>query len=192
MTRIVTIVGSPSRQSRTAKLARAVERHVAEATGAGAVTIEIAALVRDLGVAGRADASPAVIQALHAIESADLVIAASPVYKGSYTGLFKQLIDLVDYKALAGVPVALLAVGGSDRHALVVEHQLRPLFAFFGAATLPTAVFVSDALLADGADLAQLRDAPTQTRLDQLVSEAVDALSARIDLETSRPALSAA
>lgn len=188
MTRIVTIVGSPSRQSRTARLARLVESRIAAGAGAGAVTIEIAGLVRDLGVAGRAEAAPALIQALHAIESADLVIAASPVYKGSYTGLFKHLIDLVDYKALAGVPVALLAVGGSDRHALVVEHQLRPLFAFFGAATLPTAVFVPDAQLADGASL----DAPTQARLDQLVSEGIDALAARIAHETSRPALSAA
>ncbi len=175
MSRIVTIVGSLSEQSKTRRLAAHVQERVANAVGAQTTLIEVSALVPDLAVAYPAQASPALAAVLQAIEGADLIIAASPVYKGSYTGLFKHLIDLVDYKALAGVPVALLAVGGSDRHALVVEHQLRPLFAFFGAATLPTAVFVPDALLADG----PVRDAPTVARLNQLVGEAVEALAHR-------------
>ncbi len=188
MTRIVTIVGSLSDQSKTRRLATHVQERIANAAGAETFVVDVASLVGDLAIAHPAKASPSLAAALEAIETADLIVAASPVYKGSYTGLFKHLIDLVDYKALAGVPVALLAVGGSDRHALVVEHQLRPLFAFFGAATLPTAVFVQDALLADG----PVRDAPTVARLSQLVAEAVDALDIRTSRQRSEPARSAA
>ena len=68
---------------------------------------------------------------------------ASPVYKGSYTGLFKHFLDLIDPAALAGKPVLLAATGGGDRHALVIEHQLRPVFGFFEAHTLATGLYAS-------------------------------------------------
>nr|WP_244627091.1 NAD(P)H-dependent oxidoreductase [Microvirga tunisiensis] len=65
------------------------------------------------------------------IETADALIVGTPVYKGAYTGLFKHLIDFITPERLAGKPVALTATGGGPRHALVVEHALRPLFGFF-------------------------------------------------------------
>ena len=70
-----------------------------------------------------------------------MLVAASPVYKASYTGLFKHLFDLIDPKLLEGRPVLVAGTGGSDRHALVIEHQLRPLFAFFNANTLPISLY---------------------------------------------------
>ena len=76
--------------------------------------------------------------------AADALIVGSPVYKGSYTGLFKHLFDFVEPEALAGKPVILTATGGGPRHALVVEHSLRPLFGFFTALTIPTAIYASD------------------------------------------------
>ncbi len=79
------------------------------------------------------------------ILSADALIVGSPVYKGSYAGLFKHLFDLIDPVTLAGKPVLLTATGGGDKHALVIEHQLRPLFAFFEAAVLPTGVYAGGA-----------------------------------------------
>ena len=79
-----------------------------------------------------------------AIEGADALIVGSPVYKGSYTGLFKHVFDLVEPDRLAGKPVVLAASGGGPRHALVVEHALRPLFGFFTALTIPTAVYAAD------------------------------------------------
>ncbi len=79
------------------------------------------------------------------IEGADALIVGTPVYKGAYTGLFKHLIDFIAPEQLAGKPVALTATGGGARHALVVEHALRPLFGFFAALTIPTAVYASDA-----------------------------------------------
>ncbi|WP_370462067.1 NAD(P)H-dependent oxidoreductase [Phyllobacterium sp. SYP-B3895] len=65
-------------------------------------------------------------------------MVGTPTYKGSYTGFFKHLIDLLDPLALEGKPILLTATGGSDRHALITEHQLRPHFGFFMAHTLPT------------------------------------------------------
>ncbi len=88
---------------------------------------------------------------LEQIESADALIVGSPTYKGSYSGLFKHLFDLVEPRALANKPVVLVATGGGPRHALVVEHSLRPLFGFFTALTVPTAVYASVSDFRDGA-----------------------------------------
>lgn len=75
------------------------------------------------------------------VETADLLVVGTPVYRGSYTGALKHLFDLVDRRALAGKTVILAATGGSRLHGLVLEHQLRPLFGFFGAFTCPTTVY---------------------------------------------------
>ena len=74
---------------------------------------------------------------------ADALVIGSPVYKGSYPGLFKHFIDLIEPERLYGKPVLLSATGGGDRHALMVEHQLRPLFGFFMAHSLPTAIYAA-------------------------------------------------
>ena len=95
--------------------------------------------------------SPEARRVLDDIEGADGLVVGSPVYKGSYTGLFKHLFDLVDPAALVGKPVAIVATGGGPRHALVVEHAFRPLFGFFGALQIPTTVYASDADFTDGA-----------------------------------------
>ena len=104
------------------------------------------------GLAGtvRRDALPASVQLeLERIESADLLVVASPVYRASYTGLFKHLFDFVEQHALVGTPVLLAATGGSERHGLMIEHQLRPLFSFFQSLTLPNGVYASDADFTD-------------------------------------------
>lgn len=82
---------------------------------------------------------------IKAIESADLLIVATPVYRASYTGLFKHLFDLVNYEALIDIPVLLAATGGSERHALIIDHELRPLFSFFQTLTLPIGVYGTEA-----------------------------------------------
>ena len=91
------------------------------------------------------DELPASVEAeLLRIESADVLVVASPVYRASFTGLFKHLFDFVDQYALVDTPVLLAATGGSDRHALIIEHQFRPLFGFFQALTLPLGVYAND------------------------------------------------
>ena len=81
---------------------------------------------------------------LQRIETADLLVVASPVYRASFTGLFKHLFDFVDQYALVDTPILLAATGGSERHALIIEHQFRPLFSFFQALTLPLGVYAHD------------------------------------------------
>jgi len=184
MPKVIAIAGSPTPNSRTRSLVASVLESIVEETGGSASIIDIADLVDSLAVRMREEASPQLASALRAVEEADLLIVGSPVYKGSYTGLFKHFIDLVDYKALAGVPVALLAMGGTDRHALVIDHQLRPLFSFFNAHTLPTGVFVSDRSFVDG----RIADLAIRERLSILVHEGSEALRLRASTRSLRAA----
>lgn len=104
---------------------------------------------------------------LDEIKDADVLVVGTPTYKGSYTGLFKHVIDLIDPSALQGIPVILTATGGGDRHALIVEHQLRPLFGFFQAHALPSAVYAADRDFTDY----QLTAEPIRRRAQQAVAE---------------------
>lgn len=175
MPKIVAIAGSPIPGSRTRSLVAEVQERIAQEVGGNTILIDIADLLSCLMVRSRDEAAPKLDYALQSVEQADLLVVGSPVYNGSYTGLFKHFVDLVDYKSLTGVPVALLATGGSDRHALVIDHQLRPLFGFFNAHTLPTGVFLSDGSFVDG----RIEDPALQKRLSALVHEGVEALRAR-------------
>ena len=71
------------------------------------------------------------------------MIAATPVYKAGISGLFKSFVDLLDNDLLVAKPVLLAATAGSARHALVIDEQMRPLFAYLRALTLPTSVFAA-------------------------------------------------
>jgi FMN reductase len=117
-----------------------------------------------------------------AVESAELLVVGSPIFKASYTGLFKHFFDLLDPAALAGKPVVLTATGGSDRHALALEHQFRPLFGFFNAPTLPTTLYAVDADFRLGA----LVNDAVKDRIGRAVAEAVRELD-RIAAEVSAP-----
>ncbi|KJY37957.1 MULTISPECIES: CE1759 family FMN reductase [Streptomyces] len=81
--------------------------------------------------------------ALDAVAAADALIAVTPVFAGSYSGLFKSFFDLLDKDALTGTPVLLGATGGTARHSLVTEHALRPLFTYLRALVVPTAVYAA-------------------------------------------------
>ncbi len=95
------------------------------------------------GATRREEISGHVEQEIRAVETADILVAAVPVYRASYPGMFKHFFDLVDQYGLANKPVILVATGGSDRHALVIEYALRPLFAFFQAATIPVGFYAN-------------------------------------------------
>lgn len=183
-TRIVVIVGNPSAKSRTKVLAQAIAARLAEGlAGHLAIqlqTFEIAQLAPHLVASGWPAELPAEgAAAVRAIEAADLVVAATPVYKGSYTGLFKHLFDLVDPDALVGRPVLLAANGGSDRNALVVDHQLRPLFAFFRALTVPSAVYAAESDF----EGYTIRSSALQERIAEAVAQAVTLVVRRVEAE---------
>lgn len=82
-------------------------------------------------------------EAIDAVTEADGLIAVTPVFTASYSGLFKSFFDLIDNTALTGKPVVIAATGGTARHSLVLEHALRPLFAYLRAVTVPTSVYAA-------------------------------------------------
>ena len=81
--------------------------------------------------------------AIDAIGRADGLIAVTPIYNQSFSGLFKLLFDVIEPGTLAGVPVALGATGGTARHSLAVDYALRPMFAYLKADVVPTTVFAA-------------------------------------------------
>lgn len=87
--------------------------------------------------------APDLAAALTAVAAADGLIVVTPVFSASYSGLFKSFFDVLDKDALTGKPVLIAATGGSARHSLVLEHALRPLFAYLRAVVVPTAVYAA-------------------------------------------------
>jgi FMN reductase len=81
--------------------------------------------------------------AIDTVVGADGLIAVTPVFSASYSGLFKTFFDVLDKDALVGTPVLLGATAGTARHSLVVDHALRPLFAYLRAVAVPTGVFAA-------------------------------------------------
>jgi FMN reductase len=179
--RVVVVNGSPSEKSKTVGLAKVVLKTLAATLAPHGVEVEAVRIdVYRLGPAftgalERDGIAAGIEHVLRQAEEADLLIAASPVFRGSYTGLFKHFFDLVDQYALANKPVLLLATGGGDHHALVLEHALRPLFGFFQAMTLPVAVFASSGDF-DGATLLNPR---VYGRIETALGDVVDLLVSR-------------
>ncbi|MFF4795352.1 CE1759 family FMN reductase [Streptomyces sp. NPDC001276] len=81
--------------------------------------------------------------AIERLAAADAVIASTPVYKAGISGLFKSFADILDNDLLIAKPVILAATAGTSRHAMVVDEQLRPLFAFLRALPTPTSLFAA-------------------------------------------------
>lgn len=77
------------------------------------------------------------------VSAADGLIAVSPVFTASYSGLFKMFFDALDTDALNGMPVLIGATAGTARHSLVLDHAMRPLFAYLRAVVVPTGVFAA-------------------------------------------------
>lgn len=86
-------------------------------------------------------AAPKLADVIATVEAADGIIAVSPVFSASYSGLFKSFIDVLDPKSLTGKAVLLGATGGTDRHQMVLDYAMRPLFSYLRTRTTATAVF---------------------------------------------------
>ena len=152
--RILVLLGSvtpPGRMHRT------VNEAAQRATDAGIAAVEVLdlATVRT-GFAGAApvegDETAGVVERLR---GADAVLFASPVYRGSFTGVLKNLLDVVPVEALDGKPAGIMAMGNTRDHALGVERHLRDVLAWFGVIHAPTAVFLSAADFEAGAPKAE-------------------------------------
>jgi FMN reductase len=81
--------------------------------------------------------------AIEAVAGADALVAVTPVFSASYSGLFKTFFDVLEPGTLEGKPVLIAATAGTARHSLVLEHALRPLFSYLHAVVVPTAVFAA-------------------------------------------------
>ena len=88
-------------------------------------------------------ANPTLKSAVDAVTGADGLIAVTPIFSASYSGLFKTFFDVLDRNALQDKPVLLAATAGTARHSLALEYAVRPLFAYLKAAVVPTAVFAA-------------------------------------------------
>lgn len=87
--------------------------------------------------------SPRLESAIDSVTNADGLIAVTPIFTTSYSGLFKSFIDVLDPQALTGLPVLLGATGGTERHSLAIDYAMRPLFSYLHAVAVPTGVYAA-------------------------------------------------
>ncbi|WP_109473536.1 FMN reductase [Ornithinimicrobium cavernae] len=127
------------------RISGAVQREVsARGEALDVEVVELRGLAREIADHLVSGMPPSALrQALAAVSSADAVVAVTPVFTASYSGLFKSFIDLLDTDALTGKPVLIAATAGTARHSLVLDHALRPLFSYLRAVVVPTGVFAA-------------------------------------------------
>jgi FMN reductase len=177
---VVGVSGSPTRPSRTTALVADVTRSYATALHATPTVIELAPLLGQLGQGPfRGDIGADARAALETVEKADVIVVGSPAYRATYTGLFKLFFDHIGQYALVDKPIVLTATGGSDRHALLVEHQMRPLFGFFQSLTLPLGIFASENDFADY----QVSSPDLRARIDLAVTRTLPLLNSHLQLD---------
>ena len=176
----VGISGSPSARSKSRTL---LERTLAALADRGVATtlIDLASLPAD-ALLGRRKAAE-LDDALACVRDANIVIASTPVYRATYSGLLKVFFDQLPVDGLVDKSAIAIATGGSPAHLLVIDHGLRPLFASVGAVTTPTGVYGTDSAFEDGVPHQSLL-----TRIEQATAEAVT-LSERVQFANSTASL---
>jgi FMN reductase len=148
---IVAVTGGLWSPSKTTSLTTTIADAVAEKTSGIVHLVELGPIAQEIGTSLTRDAAPpALSSALARVENADILIAATPVFRGTFSGHFKHFFDLIAIDSLREKPVVVAASGGGDRHCLVIEYSLRPLFGFFQAFTVPTGVYASESDFTNG------------------------------------------
>jgi FMN reductase len=129
-------------------------------------------------------------EVVDAVGGADGLIAVTPIFNASYSGLFKSFFDILEADALADRPVLIAATGGTARHTLALEHMVRPLFVYLHAAVVPTSVYAASEDWAGGPDPdggsprrapdgASPQPAPLHRRIDRAARELAASMSQR-------------
>ncbi|ANP72086.1 FMN reductase [Cryobacterium arcticum] len=88
-------------------------------------------------------ANPRLEEMIEAVTSADGLIAVTPIFTTSYSGLFKTFFDVIDNRSLTDQPVLIGATAGTPRHSLALDYALRPMFTYLHAVVVPTSVFAA-------------------------------------------------
>ena len=174
MTKLVVISAGLSNPSSTRLLGDLLKAATVEALGeADVTTSELRDLSQQLhdnlmtGFPG-----PKLADAIAAVGEADGIIVVTPVFSASYSGLFKTLFDVLEEGLLDGKPVLIAATAGTARHSLVLEHAMRPLFAYLHAVVMPTGVFAATD---------DFGSAGLQSRIDRAAAELAAHLGSRSD-----------
>jgi FMN reductase len=128
--------------------------------------------------------SPKLQEAIDAVLASDGLIAVSPIFSASFSGLFKLFFDVIERDGLAGKPVLIAATGGTARHSLAIEHAIRPLFAYLNAAVVPTGVYAATEDWGQGRVAA---DGRLVERVDRAAAELAAAMVARPHQVTRDP-----
>lgn len=170
------ISGSPSPRSKSRLLLEHALGVLGE-HGASTSLVDLATLPAD-ALLGRVR-SAEVDDALAAVSRATIVVASTPVYRATYTGLLKVFFDLLPLNGLAGKTAVAIATGGAPAHQLVIDYGIRPLFASVGALTAPTGIYGTDASFEQGA--------PQQTLLDRIARAADEAIALADPLQRALP-----
>lgn len=128
-------------------------------------------------------APPALETAINTVVSADALIAVTPIFSTSYSGLFKSFIDVLDPDALTGMPVLIGANAGTARHSLAIDYAIRPLFAYLHAEAVSTGVFAASSDWGGTGD----EVAPLAKRVEKGARELAEAIARRGDAEVADP-----
>ncbi len=144
--KLAVVSASLSESSSANKLGKRIAGQVEElsSTGAEVSFIELRSLahaIMDAMLTGFP--SDALDKAFNEVLGADAVIAVTPAYNASYSGLFKSFFDVLPDQALSGKPVILAATGGTPRHSLMTEQAMRPMFVYMHAVVVSTAVYAA-------------------------------------------------
>ena len=154
-------------------LAAATQRALAALGQASEVEVvelrDLAHLITDNQLTGFP--TGALSEAVRRVAEADAVIAVTPVFSASYSGIFKSFFDVLEDGTLEGKPVLLAATAGTARHSLVLDFAMRPLFAYLRADVVPTGVFAASSDFGSGS---VGTTGSLSTRIDRAAGELAD------------------
>ncbi len=168
MTKVVVVTAGLSEPSSTRLLADLLGGAVGSALPEAEVTVvelrPLAHAITDALLTGFPSGELA--RVVEQVTSADALVAVTPVFSASYSGLFKTFVDVLEPGALDGTPVLIAATAGTTRHSLVLDHALRPLFSYLHAVVVPTGVFAASEDWGSGT-----ADGALRARVDRAVGE---------------------
>lgn len=185
MATVLSISGSPSATSRTARLLRHLDARL-EAQGHDVIALDVRTLPAE-ALLGADFAHPAIVEVTELLARADGVVVATPVYKAAYSGLLKALLDLLPQYGLDGKTVLPLATGGTTAHVLALDYALRPVLNSMGADHIVQGWFTLDKDITVAPD-GTVGVAPGSA---EALSRVVDQFSGALT-RTARPLLAAA
>ena len=175
---VVTLGGSPSQRSRSGVLLDRAKSWLNQ-PGVEVVSYQVRDFPAEDLLHARFD-SPHIINLLAQIERADGLVIATPVYKASFSGALKTVLDLLPERALSHKVVLPIATGGSIAHMLAVDYALKPVLSALKAQEMLHGIFAEDSQIAYGEGSAQAQLVPVlEQRLNESLEHFYSALARR-------------